>query len=260
MDKKNNVERSRSEREHFDSIASKYVKKDILPPSRIARKLRIKQTVSGIESSGTGDILEVGCGAGYASEYLKGMYKSFTGIDFSGGLVDLAKSIHKYPAVEFIETDLYKYEPGKKFDLIIIIGVLHHMVDIPLSLKVCKGLLKPGGIIAVNEPQDANILVRFVRKLRSKFDKTYSSDQEEMNRRELVGLFTAAGYSEISLKPQGFFSTPFAEVLMKPKFIFLPLSLLAGQIDRFIEKVFGRILHGLSWNIIVRGKNPDHKH
>ncbi|MCK5005013.1 MAG: methyltransferase domain-containing protein, partial [Candidatus Aminicenantes bacterium] len=236
---------------------SKYVKKDIFPPSRIARKLRIKQTVSGIKSSGAGDILEVGSGAGYASEYLKGMYKSFTGIDFSGGLVDLAKSTHKSPDVKFIKADLYKYEPGKKFDLIIIIGVLHHMVDIPLSLKVCKGLLKPGGIIAVNEPQGANIIVGFVRMLRSKFDRTYSSDQEEMNRKELVGLFTEAGYSEISVRPQGFFSTPFAEVMMKPKFIFLPLSWLAGRIDRFIEKVFGRILHGLSWNIIVSGKNPD---
>jgi len=257
MTKKTNAERSRAEREHFNSIAPKYVKKDIYPPSRVARKLRVKQTVSGINNSGTADILEIGCGAGYASEYLRGMYKSFTGIDFSGGLVNLARSTHKDPLVEFIEADLYKYEPGKKYDLIIIIGVLHHMVDIPLSLKVCKGLLKPGGVIAVNEPQDANILVRYIRMFRSKFDKNYSSDQEEMKRKELVKLFKEAGYSDVSVSPQGVFSTPFAEVMMKPKFIFLPFSLLAGQIDRFIEKVFGRILHGLSWNIIVKGVNPD---
>ncbi len=256
MNKKNDIERSRSEREHFDSIASKYVKKDIFPPSRVARKPRVKQTISGIKSSGTIDILEVGCGAGYASEYLKGMYGSFTGIDFSTGLVDLARSIHKNRDAEFFEADLYKYNPGKKFDLIIIIGVLHHMVDIPLSLKVCRDLLKPGGVIAVNEPQDANLLVRFVRKLRSKYDNTYSSDQEELDRKELENLFIEAGFSEISVRPQGFFSTPFAEVMLKPSFIFLPLSHISAWIDRFIEKLFGRILRGLSWNIIVKGKRP----
>ncbi len=257
MTRKSNDERSRAEKAHFDSIASKYAKKDIFPPSRITRKLRVRQTVSGIDSVNTCDILEVGSGAGYASEYLKGMYKTFTGIDFSGGLVDLARSIHKDPDVKFIEVDLYKYNPEKKFDIIIIIGVLHHMVDIPLSLKVCKDLLNPGGVIIVNEPQDSNILVRGVRKLRSKFDKTYSSDQEELNRKELVGLFYDAGYSEISARPQGFFSTPFAEVLMRPVFIFLPLSWIAGLIDRAIEKTIGKIVPGLSWNIIVRGKNPD---
>ncbi len=256
MNKKNDIERSRSEREHFDAIASKYVKKDIFPPSKVARKLRVKQTVSGIKESGSIDILEVGCGAGYASEYLRGMYGSFTGIDFSAGLVDLAKSIHKGSSVEFLEADLYKYNPGKRFDLIIIIGVLHHMVDIPLSLKVCRDLLKPGGIIAVNEPQDANLLVRFVRKLRSKYDRTYSSDQEELDRKELENLFVDAGFTDISVRPQGFFSTPFAEVMLKPSFFFLPLSHISAWMDRSIEKLSGRILRGLSWNIIVKGKRP----
>lgn len=255
MNKKDNERRSRSEKEHFDSIASQYVKKDIFPPSRAARRLRVKQTVSGIGDPAPSDILEIGCGAGYASEYLKGLYKSFTGIDFSGALIDLAGSIHKGPDVEFLKADLYKFESGKKFDLIILIGVLHHMVDIPLALKVCRGLLKPGGVIVVNEPQDANILVGLVRKFRSKFDKAYSSDQEELNRRELVKLFGDAGFSDISMKPQGFFSTPFAEVKMRPVLIFLPLSHLLCMFDRIIEKVFGRILSGLSWNIIVKGKN-----
>ena len=236
MNKQKNDERSRSEKAHFDSIASKYVKKDISPPSRAARKLRVRQTVLGIDCSGLPDILEVGSGAGYASEYLNGMYKSYTGIDFSKALVDLARSIHKGPDVEFLEADLYKFDPGRKFDLIIIIGVLHHMV---------------------NEPHDANILVRFVRMFRSKFDKSYSSDQEELNREELKELFGKTGFSDISIKPQGFFSTPFAEVMMRPVFIFLPLANIFCMFDRIIEKVFGRVLSGLSWNIIISGKNPD---
>ncbi|MCK5221424.1 MAG: class I SAM-dependent methyltransferase [Candidatus Aminicenantes bacterium] len=259
MNKQKNDERSRSEKAHFDSIASKYVKKDISPPSRAARKLRVRQTVSGIDCSGLPDILEVGSGAGYASEYLNGMYKSYTGIDFSKALVDLARSIHKGPDVEFLEADLYKFDPGRKFDLIIIIGVLHHMVDIPLSLLVCKELLKPGGVIVVNEPHDANILVRFVRMFRSKFDRSYSSDQEELNRKELKELFGKTGFSDISLNAQGFFSTPFAEVMMRPAFIFLPLASIFCMFDRIIEKVFGRVLSGLSWNIIVKGSNPESK-
>jgi len=257
MSEKSNAKRSRSEMEHFNNIASRYVKKDLFAPSRIARSLRIRQTVSGIPDPVSSDILEIGCGAGYASEFLKGSFLKYTGIDFSEGLINIARTIHKGPGVEFYKADLYKYEPGKKFDLIIIIGVLHHMVDIPLALKICKKLLKPGGVIAVNEPQDSNILVGFVRKLRSRFDKTYSSDQEELDRKGLKKLFEQTGFADVRVKPQGFFSTPFAEVMMKPGFIFKPLSWLACNIDLLIEKNTGRFFSGLSWNIIVVGKNPE---
>lgn len=249
-------ERSRSERELFNSIASKFIKKDIFPPTRLARKSRVNQTVSGIELSEDIDILDVGCGAGFASEYLSGKYKSYTGIDFSSGLIDLARSVNNGANIRFIETDLYNYNAERKFDLIIIIGVLHHMVDIPLTLKVCLGLLRPGGIVITNEPQDSNLLARFIRNLREKFDKTYSSDQEQLNRKELERYFLEAGYTDISVRPQGFFSSPFAELMIKPSIIFLPLSWIFCMVDRVIENVFGKVLKNFSWNIIVKGERP----
>jgi len=254
MNNADKLQRGESERAHFDAIAEKYVKKDMYPPSRAARKLRVRQTVSGIKNSGMPDILEVGCGAGYGAEYLRGRYRTFTGIDFSKGLIDLAESIHRYPDAAFLREDLYRYHPGRKFDLIVIIGVLHHMEDIPRSLNLCRDLLKPGGTIAVNEPQDANPLVRRVRKLRAKYDSTYSPDQEQLDRKELARLFREAGFTGITRRPQGFFSTPFAEVMLKPSFVFLPLSMAGCLLDRFLERVFGGFLQGLSWNIIVQGR------
>lgn len=254
MTNKDKFKRGESERTHFNAIAEKYVKKDTFPPSRRARKLRVLQTIRGVKRSPLPDILEVGCGAGYASEYLRGRYSGFTGIDFSSGLIGLAESVHQYPDAEFLRADLYGYDPGRKFDLIVIIGVLHHMEDIPRAIEVCRGMLKPGGMMAVNEPQDANLLVRFVRKLRAKYDSTYSPDQEQLDRKELATLFSDAGFKDISIRPQGFFSTPFAEVMLKPSFVFLPLSMAGCAMDRLMEKVFGRFLHGLSWNIIVQGK------
>ncbi len=255
MDK---IKKGISEKDHFNSIASKYVKKDVYPPSRIARRHRVKQTVANIAIQKTPNVLEVGCGAGYASEYLKGCYSEYTGIDFSGELIDIAKSIHKGPKIHFHEADLYKFKSEKKYDLIVIVGVLHHMEDIPAALKICRKLLKPDGKIAVNEPQDANIIVKWVRWLRSKYDSTYSSDQEALKRKELVKLFNDSGYKQVSVSAQGFFSTPFAEVMLKPGFIFLPLSYLFRFVDLYVEKFFGRILTSLSWNIIVTGEShPD---
>jgi ubiquinone/menaquinone biosynthesis C-methylase UbiE len=202
------------------------------------------------------DILEAGCGAGYASLYLRGRYSSFTGIDFSSELVGQAESVHRYPGVEFLVTDLYQFTPPRKVDAVIMIGVLHHMEDIPRALELCREMLKPGGMMAVNEPQDANRLVRFIRKLRAKYDSTYSPDQEQLDRNKLAAMFRAAGFSGVTVRPQGFFSTPFAEVMLKPSLVFLPLALMGCLLDRFLEKVFGRYLQGLSWNTVVQGKAP----
>lgn len=256
MSKRFMKNRDTGERKLFDSIAKDYVKKDLYSPSRIARKLRLLQTVWNSGISESSEVLEIGCGAGYASAYLSGKYMNYTGIDFSSELISFAGSAHRVPEVQFKVADLYEFEPGKKFDLIFMIGVLHHMNDIPLALKLCRSFLKPEGVIAVNEPRASNFFIGFLRRVRGKIDSSYSAEQEELKGSELVELFREAGLTEISVIPQGFFSTPFAEVMIRPRFISLPLSWFFCMADRFLEKFFGKMLGKLSWNIIVSGKYP----
>lgn len=54
--------------------------------------------------------------------------------------------------------------------------------------------------------------------------------------------------------PQGLFSTPFAEVMLKPAILTGRLSALACETDRFLERSFPDKLKRFSWNLIVKGQ------
>ncbi len=52
--------------------------------------MRLVQTLCHCRrNTGDLDILEVGCGAGFAAEYLSGFYRSYTGIDHSEELIQI---------------------------------------------------------------------------------------------------------------------------------------------------------------------------
>lgn len=249
------MNKSLRDKELFDKISDQYLKKDIYKASRVARMTRLKQTFSLTACSDEFDILEVGCGAGYAARYLQGSYKTYTGIDYSENLIKLAREIHCLPNVTFSAVDFYDFNPEKKYDIVFCIGVLHHMEDMAYALQIMNSLVKPGGSLVVNEPQAANIFFHILRKVRAKTNSdSYSDEQEELIPTLLINLFEKAGLKNIEAMPQGFFSTPFAEVILRPNFLFNPLSMLACKIDKFLEKYFKGVLKLGAWNLIVVGR------
>ncbi|NHZ85122.1 MAG: methyltransferase domain-containing protein [Planctomycetia bacterium] len=254
MDKNNNQIKAQKDQSLFNSIAESYSKKDFSESSRTARKLRLKQTLAKVNLSNDIDIIEIGCGAGFAATYLEGSYKNYTGIDYSEKLIKNAKYFNKKTNISFIAKDLYQFGTKKKYDILFMIGVLHHMVDMDHAIKVACSFIKPGGYIVVNEPQKANPLIHLLRIIRSKTDKSYSEDQEELNIDHLISLFKNAGLTNVKSFPQGLFSTPFAEVVLNPQFIFKYLSKIVCSIDKLIEDKFTILLNKLSWNTIIIGQ------
>ena len=81
--------REDNDKKLFDNIASQYVKKDLTSYCRISRKLRLIQSIKDIKQP-IKNILEVGCGAGFSAEYLKGKFIKYTGIDYSENLIKYA--------------------------------------------------------------------------------------------------------------------------------------------------------------------------
>ncbi|MGR9072196.1 MAG: class I SAM-dependent methyltransferase [Gammaproteobacteria bacterium] len=250
-------ERKLKDKSLFDNIALRYAEKDVRESSRIARKMRLLQTIGKAAFGPNVDILEIGCGAGYASEYLSQHYRSFTGIDYSEELIKLAREINLRPNVFFQVADLFEFHSDRKFDVIFMIGVLHHMPDVQKAISICSGLLKPGGVFIANEPHSANIVCRMLRKIRSRVDRDYSDEQEEMEQAELLDNFKRSGLTDVTACPQGFFSTPFAEVILRPQGIMRHASAAACRIDAVLEKRFGGLLGKASWNVIVSGRKVE---
>jgi SAM-dependent methyltransferase len=251
-----NSSREMNDREHFDTIAERYSAKDIAPSSRPARRRRVEQTISTVPIEKFERVLEVGCGAGFAAEYLRGRYRDYIGIDHSRRLIEIAVEKNSGEGVRFEATGIADFEPPCHFDLIFMIGVVHHLEDPAQSMQTVAQWLEPGGYLLANEPQPANPLVRAARQARSRFDASYSSEQEEISATELRSLFEGAGLEEIVVTPQGFVSTPFSELVLKPYALVAPLARAACAVDGLLEKRTRSWSAALSWNLIGCGRAP----
>tara|TARA_B110000971_G_C19909844_1_gene453997 strand:+ start:174 stop:938 length:765 start_codon:yes stop_codon:yes gene_type:complete len=240
----------------FDSIAINYVKKDLTTYCRVARKLRLVQSLKGIQKP-IKKLLEVGCGAGFSVDYLKGKFINYTGVDYSENLIKYATKHNTMSGVEFECLNVNEFKSETKFDVVLMIGVLHHMPEPEKVIKSLERILTPQGIIVVNEPQAGNPIIGFLRKIRKKVDNNYSEDQVEFTRNEICSIFEKCGL-EVKTYSQGILSTPLAESRLLPGFIGMPLVLIAVILDPFLEKLFSILfLKKLTWNVIVHARKKD---
>lgn len=252
-----NPKRVDRDKKLFDSIAEGYFGKDVSPASRYARSLRVTQTFRRIPETGLPRILEAGCGGGFSASYLAGTYSSFLGFDYSKELISLANTFNSSDFTKFIEGDATTIVFDEEFDVLLLIGVIHHIDSPELALKNLIRFLRPGGWVAVNEPQRSNPLIRAARAARKALDRNYSDEQDQYSPNELTQLLSAAGLENVQLSPQGFFSTPFAEVIMPLQGLMKPISHVACELDRRIERQPWPALMATSWNIIGVGRVPD---
>jgi len=201
-------------------------------------------------------LLEAGCGGGFSAEYLEGRYAEYHGVDYSEKLIEYAKTKHSADNVHFYCQNIKDFKAPDNINAILMIGVLHHMDDIPMAMNMMFDMLVPGGILIANEPHPANPLISASRAIRKRVDSSYSADQKELSVTELEVLFADAGFEDIRMQPQRVFSTPFAEVAAGPQFFTTPLSRLAYTLDRTVESLPPRVATPLSWNVIASGRRP----
>lgn len=245
------------DRDLFNQIASTYCAKDLARSSKAARKLRLVQSLRRVPWKPGMSILEIGCGGGFTAEYVAGRYQEYVGVDYSDELIDYARAHHGGPGVRFEPVNIKDFRDHRSFDVALMIGVLHHLDDLQETLGGIMGLIKPGGWLVANEPHPANPAIHMARRMRKSIDRKYSSDQKELSGRELRQALDDAGFREVSLVPQGVFSTPFAEVPLRPEAFWAPVCHLACLMDRAVEASLGRLLYPLSWNLVVIGRKPD---
>ena len=203
----------------------------------------------------TATILEVGCGAGFSVDYLDGHFARYIGVDYAEELIGYAKAHHEGPNVEFHACDIREFECQPPCDVVVMIGVLHHFDDIPGILQHIVKLVRPGGWIVANEPQSANPIVELARRIRKSVDAAYSDDQVTLDGDRLRSLYENAGLDNIRIVPQGFTSTPFAEVVLPPQVVTRVLSKAACGFDTMIGQAPAKgMLQNLSWNLIAAGQ------
>lgn len=107
-----------------------------------------------LEDLETPSVLEIGCGAGWASNSMALHYGAqVTAVDFTAAALDRARNVSAHIGVEsktqFIESDLFAFETDQVFDLVVSIGVLHHTHDCRAAFARAVSFVKPGGYLFV---------------------------------------------------------------------------------------------------------------
>jgi 2-polyprenyl-3-methyl-5-hydroxy-6-metoxy-1,4-benzoquinol methylase len=245
------------DRNLFDHIADSYSAKDLRPSSRIARQQRVVQTLARVPLSAESDILEVGCGAGFATQFIAGLFRSYRGVDHSEHLISVARRHNSSDNVTFIAGEFCDYQSATLFDVVFMIGVLHHASNPIMMLNNALALLKPGGWIALNEPQPSNPVIHAMRRVRKWTDAKYSKEQTEISRRTVEQHLSAVGFVSVETFAQGLVSTPFAEVIIGPQIVSQYVSRVSCYFDQCAESVMPKMLRGVSWNLVAVGKRPE---
>ncbi len=244
----------------FDTIAEAYNRKDLLPASSLARRRRLQATIDVMEecrqrkaSLRLGSVLEIGCGAAWSADYLRGHYSSYTGIDHSSRLIALARArLAHNPHLTLIPGNLHEAQlPSESFDSVIGIGILHHMERPTEALSRLRSCLRPDGLIAVNEPQTGSPVCRVLRHARKNVDRSYSKEQVQYETCDLIQQFVEAGYQVEGIGYQGIFSTLFAEVAVPFQAVARVFSAIAVGIDTVLECLPPAIARLITWNVIV---------
>ena len=129
----------------------------------VIRKREINLILDTVERLKPQKILDFGCGGGWLSKILCQEGYEVVGIDTSEKLVTNAKRINLQS--EFMICDCTKLSfKEKSFDMIIGVGILHHL-DIHKTLVECHRILNENGHILFMEPNSLNPLMEVGRRL-----------------------------------------------------------------------------------------------
>ena len=241
----------------FDKIAEKYARKDSVVSSSLARKSQLFSAIGPLleKAGGLGTVVEIGCGIGATAKYLEGRYDRYIGIDYSEKLIEKAREFNRgVHNSEFIAGNIKTTGfPRGIADLVLSIGVLHHVTELDVVMRSLVYLARPGALFVVVEPYNGNLFVQMIRRAAALFMPSYSSEQIYFSEEDLKGLFQCWGIEDISVSFQGFFSPLFAQNVMQPQFLMIPLSRLAISFDKWLDVNSPPALRKLSVNIVMTG-------
>jgi 2-polyprenyl-6-hydroxyphenyl methylase / 3-demethylubiquinone-9 3-methyltransferase len=95
-------------------------------------------------------ILDIGCGGGLLCEPLARLGGSMVGADPSADNIKAAR-LHAARgglAIDYrVTTAEALAEAGERFDVVLAMEVVEHVADVPLFVRCCAGMVRPGGLM-----------------------------------------------------------------------------------------------------------------
>jgi len=183
---------------HFDGIADNY-----FTARRTANHLLLKDLMwrdflahhDDLRRDGL-EVLEAMCGFGDGKTIVEnalGIEVAYTGFDFSNAVV--ARMNETRPDLKIHQADVTQYEPRDQYDLVVLLGGLHHVHHAAAdTVKRVSAAIRPGGYLLNFEPTNGNPLSRWIREKIYKRNNLFDEKTERgFGVKELFSLFEDAG-------------------------------------------------------------------
>lgn len=150
------------------------------------------------------NLLEVGCSTGEFLIMAQNAGYSVTGIDYSQGATEFARSQFGLKEVyPYTMEQLISQKPDVKYDVIVFFEVLEHLDNVPGFMDSVRKLLKPGGFVALSVPNRERWRFSSEKFFRPKWDLP-PNHLTRWNIPALVNLFTSYGFSALSVEVEAF--------------------------------------------------------
>lgn len=162
--------------------------------------LRRHQVLRVLRSLPRGEILEIGCGAGALSRDLAKQGFAVTGFDTSPAARELAEYVNRDNPNVYVCGEEQK-DWGSRFDILIALEVLEHIVDDHAALERWRTWLKPKGHLLLSVPS---------RQDRWNASDTWAGHIRRYDRTALQDVLRCTGLSIETFESYGF---PLANII-----------------------------------------------
>ncbi|MDI3561192.1 bifunctional 2-polyprenyl-6-hydroxyphenol methylase/3-demethylubiquinol 3-O-methyltransferase UbiG [Bradyrhizobium sp. Arg816] len=113
---------------------------------------KFERNVRSLNCLGGLRVLDIGCGAGLLCEPLSRLGAQVIGVDPSVSNIAAAK-LHadkSHLSIDYRCTTVEEIDPRERFDIVLAMEVVEHVVDVGVFLKRCAAMLKPNGLMVVS--------------------------------------------------------------------------------------------------------------
>jgi SAM-dependent methyltransferase len=130
----------------------------------------------------------------------------YNGFDLSEAMIERARARHH--GVNIWKADVTAFEPSRTYDLVLILGGLHHVPHVAREVVASlSAATRPGGFFLSWEPTHDNIVFRRVRESIYRRNSVFEATSERAFRTsELFSLFEESGFTLVDAMYPGLLS------------------------------------------------------
>ena len=119
------------------------------PSSKFDFEKTRKSILTFLEGKKFNNVLEVGCGPGTWTGFVKEHTNNLLAVDISETMIAEAKKEIQNPEVKFLNTDIMNYNTDEKFDLIFSIRAFEYFPDKKGFINKCEKMLNENGQVFI---------------------------------------------------------------------------------------------------------------